>query len=218
MLRWAVVTIWWIFVTQWFFGPPIIDRGFLLTGGQCELVEEAEAGTVDMDKARQFLTGVACKAVGGKWRGGHDISGHVFLLVLGSMFLLQEVIHVTIRSPGTKDERTVIMHDGAIKSADVEADRTIAVTSEGSRWTLATKVVLGVVGLSLYMLLMTAAYFHTWFEKVCLEYLSVNAMLNCIPVYGIGRSSEWHIFGVFLASAGTCSQKNYWNAGSIEVI
>jgi hypothetical protein len=170
-LRWAMVTIWWIFVTQWFFGPAIIDRGFLLTGGQCELVEQAEARNVEMDPARQFLTGVACKAVGGKWSGGHDISGHVFLLVLGSMFLLQEVLHVTLRSPAARDERTVFMHDGAIKSADVETHHSSGVLTEGSRWTLGAKIVLAVVGLSLYMLLMTAAYFHTWFEKVSRAYL-----------------------------------------------
>lgn len=172
-LRWAIVTVWWIFVTQWFFGPAIIDRGFLLTGGQCQLLEQAEVGKVDMDNTRQFLTGVACKAVGGKWSGGHDISGHVFLLVLGSMFLLQEIIHVTLRSPTTKDERTIFMSDGAIKSADVETQPSAEVVSDGPRWTLGAKVVVGVVLLSLYMLLMTAAYFHTWFEKVSLQYLSL---------------------------------------------
>jgi len=160
-LRWGIVTIWWIFVTQWFFGPAIIDRGFLLTGGQCELVEQADAGHVEMDNARQFFTGVACKAVGGKWKGGHDISGHVFLLVLGSMFLFEEVLHVALRSTKSKEERTIYMLDGAVKSADIEATPG---GREGS-WTLGAKVVVGVAGLSLYMLLMTAAYFHTWFEK-----------------------------------------------------
>jgi len=156
------VTLWWIFVTQWFFGPAIIDRGFTLTGGQCDLVEMAEAGRVDMDDTRQFVTGVACKAVGGTWKGGHDISGHVFLLVLGSMFLFEEVLHVVYRSAKNKQERTVYMMDGAVKSAEIEARREV---DGNGQWTLGSKVVLGVGGLSLYMLLMTAAYFHTWFEK-----------------------------------------------------
>lgn len=121
----------------------------------------AEQGKVNMDDARKFVTGVACKAVGGKWKGGHDISGHVFLLVLGSMFLFEEVLHVVYRSVRNKQERTVYMMDGAVKSAEVEAR-----DAEGpGQWTLGAKVVLGVGGLSLYMLLMTAAYFHTWFEK-----------------------------------------------------
>lgn len=171
-IRWGIVTIWWIFVTQWFFGPPIIDRGFTLTGGQCELVKEAEEGNLVMDETRQFVTGMACKAVGGKWKGGHDISGHVFLLVLGSMFLLEEVLHVVLRSARTKEERTILMNDGAVKSAEVEAQIPSGDTLGSSgQWDLGVKVVLGVAGLSLWMLLMTAAYFHTWFEKVLTLFL-----------------------------------------------
>ncbi|CZS93435.1 probable SCS3 Inositol phospholipid synthesis protein [Rhynchosporium graminicola] len=164
LLRYSIVTLWWVFVTQWFFGPAIIDRGFTLTGGQCELVEAADAGHLEMDTTRQFVTGVACKAVGGKWSGGHDISGHVFLLVLGSMFLFEEVFHVVLRAGGAKEERTIIMNDGAVKSADVEARLEKGVDSS-SEWTLAARTVLGIGALCLYMLLMTAAYFHTWFEK-----------------------------------------------------
>jgi hypothetical protein len=166
-IRWAIVTLWWIFVTQWFFGPAIIDRGFTLTGGQCELVDKAEKGDFEMDDARQFITGMACKAVGGKWKGGHDISGHVFLLVLGSMFLLEEVLHVILRSAQVQEERTILMSDGAVKNAEVEAHGSTgeAVGNVG-QWSFSVKIVLGVAGLSLWMLLMTAAYFHTWFEKV----------------------------------------------------
>jgi len=167
VVRWLLVTVWWIFITQWFFGPAIIDRGFLITGGQCELVEDAEAGNVNMGKTRQFVTGVACKSVGGKWKGGHDISGHVFLLVLGSMFLLQEVLHVVLRSARAREERTVFMSDGAVKSAEVEAQIELnSGIEELGEWTLGVKIVLGVAGLSLYMLLITAAYFHTAFEKL----------------------------------------------------
>jgi hypothetical protein len=177
-IRHAMVSLWWYFTTQWFFGPAIIDRGFRLTGGQCELVEAAEAGKVDMESGRQFVTGVACKAVGGKWRGGHDISGHVFLLVLGSMFLLEEVLHVVLKFTRAKEQRTVYMADGAVKSADVETDRHSDLQGEArGQWTLGAKVALGVAGLSLYMLLMTAAYFHTWFEKVSRPYYLVNTDL-----------------------------------------
>ncbi|KAH6681609.1 inositol phospholipid synthesis and fat-storage-inducing TM-domain-containing protein [Halenospora varia] len=135
-VRWGIVTVWWIFVTQWFFGPAIIDRGFTLTGGQCELVREAEAGNVLMDEARQFVTGVACKAVGGKWKGGHDISGHVFLLVLGSMFLFEEVLYVVWRAGRGKEERTIVMDDGAVKSAEVEKGVEGEGEQGGGRWGL----------------------------------------------------------------------------------
>ena len=36
---------------------------------------------------------------------------------------------------------------------------------DGGRWGLGA--VLGVMGMSWWMLLMTATFFHTWFEKVC---------------------------------------------------
>lgn len=118
-----------------------------------------------MDDTRQFVTGVACKAVGGRWKGGHDISGHVFLLVLGSMFLFEEVLHITMKTTKAKEERTIFMNDGAVKSAEVEAEAESGSTTQ-DQWTLGAKIVLGVGALSVYMLLMTAAYFHTWFEKV----------------------------------------------------
>jgi len=163
LFRYSIVTAWWILVTQWCFGPAIIDRGFTLTGGQCELAEQAGAGNADMDKTRLFVTGVACKAVGGRWKGGHDISGHVFLLVLGSMFLFEEVFHVVLKAGGAKEERTIVMNDGAIKSAEVEGQLEKGTTTS---WTFGARIVLGIGALCLYMLLMTAAYFHTWFEKV----------------------------------------------------
>jgi len=153
-------------VTQWFFGPAIIDRGFVLTGGQCELVEQAEAGHIDMDGTRQFATGMACKSVGGQWAGGHDISGHVFLLVLGSMFLFEEVLHVVWKAGRGKEERTIYMNDGAVKSAEVESQSVDMVAQQSGQWTIGARAVLGVGTLSVYMLLMTAAYFHTWFEKL----------------------------------------------------
>ena len=171
-VRWGVVTTWWVFVTQWFFGPAIIDRGFRWSGGKCEVAVQAmEEGGGDVG---DFVTSTACKAAGGRWSGGHDISGHVFLLVLGSFFLIQEVGWVTARwARYLEDERTVVMHDGAVKGAGTDVSHGQRRTSEppvvdkiGDALGKGGKFVLGVVALSGWMLLMTAIYFHTWFEKV----------------------------------------------------
>lgn len=171
-VRWAAVTSWWIFVTQWFFGPALIDRGFRWTGGKCEVAEEVlsqgDAGRVEV------LTAAACKTAGGSWRGGHDVSGHVFLLVLGSFFLMQEAGWVVARwARWLGEERCVVMHDGAVKGALVEADNRTDRQEEGTvpktplevlgRGGMLVAVVVGLCG---WMLLMTAIYFHTWFEKV----------------------------------------------------
>ncbi|KAF5021472.1 hypothetical protein F66182_6493 [Fusarium sp. NRRL 66182] len=163
-LRWAIVTGTWFLVTQWCFGPALIDRGFRWTGGRCELARrEIEFGD---NSVGDKVTAVACKAAGGKWKGGHDISGHVFLLTLGTAFLMQEVGWAVLRWSGKLDEeRCVVMNDGALKSANVESDTSIGEGAEEPALGLGGKFAVGVMGLSLWMLLMTAIYFHTWFEK-----------------------------------------------------
>ncbi|OBT61395.1 hypothetical protein VE03_09258 [Pseudogymnoascus sp. 23342-1-I1] len=163
-LRWGIVTLWWVFVTQWFFGPAIIDRGFLLTGGACELKSMIESGEMHADLAERFVTSLACKAGGGTWSGGHDISGHVFLLVLGSIFLFQEVLYVVLRAAKGREERVVLLQNGEVKGADSESGAERADTQNvitASPWDFGVKIALGVGALSIWMLLMTAAYFHT---------------------------------------------------------
>lgn len=109
---------------------------------------------------------MACKAVGGKWLGGHDISGHVFLLVLGSVFLLEEVYHVLSRERLVKEERIIVMGDGAVKSAEEEAEGDDGAMASEEGWPWGVQVAVGVSGLSVFMLAMTAIYFHTWVEKL----------------------------------------------------
>ncbi|KAI0887179.1 inositol phospholipid synthesis and fat-storage-inducing TM-domain-containing protein [Annulohypoxylon maeteangense] len=181
-VRWGLVTAWWVLVTQWCFGPPIIDRGFRFTGGKCDgAVEAVGEGNAD---AGELFTAVACKAAGGRWSGGHDISGHVFLLVLGSCFLVQEVGWVVYRAgrAGGVEERCVVMPDGAVKGAGVEAERSGA--REERALGFGGRFVVVVVGLCLWMLLMTAIYFHTWFEKF--TGLLVAAM-GIYPIYILPR-------------------------------
>ncbi|KAJ4169830.1 hypothetical protein NW754_005977 [Fusarium falciforme] len=162
VLRWAAVTTIWILVTQWCFGLALIDRGFRWSGGRCELARrEIEMGDSGLG---EMVTSVACKAAGGKWKGGHDISGHVFLLSLGTAFLMQEVGWAVGRWLGQDEERCVVMSDGALKSANVEAQTSQERVEEPSLG-VGGKFAVGVMGLSVWMLLMTAIYFHTWFEK-----------------------------------------------------
>ena len=106
VLRYALVTAAWFVTTQRFFGPPIIDRAFVLTGGKCERVLKSGPATTMVpggdglakekdntwDEFKNIMTGAACKAAGGAWKGGHDVSGHVFMLVLASAFLAFEAL------------------------------------------------------------------------------------------------------------------------------
>ena len=155
-----MVTVWWMLVTQWCFGPALIDRGFRITGGACELAAKYEG----QGGKREFVTSQACKQVGGEWKGGHDISGHVFILVLGSAFLALELLPVLARRSGMKEERKVVRKSGEVQGLEAEV-----IEEEGPEGKVGTIVPFIVVGLSWWMLLMTAAYFHTWFEKVRLN-------------------------------------------------
>lgn len=157
LARYAMVTLWWTLVTQWCFGPPLIDRGFRITGGACELAAKYEG----QGGKREFFTSQACKQVGGVWKGGHDISGHVFILVLGSAFLALELLPVLAERRGLKDERKVVRKSGELAGPEVEVNE-----EERAEGKFGTIVPFVVIGLSWWMLLMTAAYFHTWFEKV----------------------------------------------------
>ncbi|MCJ1284324.1 hypothetical protein MMC26_003655 [Xylographa opegraphella] len=169
-VRYMLVTAWWVLVTQWFFGPGLVDRSFLWTGGQCELVR-TEEGRDGMSETRQFVTGAACKLAGGSWKGGHDISGHVFLLVLGSAFLWLEILPVVMRHAGFREQRLIVHEDGGVRSAEAEVRTAVAKEDRGEgegevEAETGVSVPVVVAGLSWWMLLMTAAYFHTWFEKV----------------------------------------------------
>ena len=157
-----------------------MDRGFRVSGGACVLAGAME-GT---GGAGKFVTGQACKAVGGQWRGGHDISGHVFILVLGSLFLSLEVLPVLVRGKGGREERVVVGRDGRVGGAEREAVGEEGEEGEGE-WRVGVWAPMVVAGLSWWMLLMTAAYFHTWFEKVTWPF-SPSFFLS-------SRSAHWHI-------------------------
>jgi len=188
-LRWSLATLFWYATTQWFFGAPLIDRGFVLSGGACDGAER-EAVLADSPSVKALVTHAACSVAGGKWRGGYDMSGHVFLLVVGSGMLWLEMLPVLL--PAWREfgaGRVVRMADGrvvrvgsaaatlaashtAVPSTDpVEAVQRVVSAEMQSRQrsaqikSTATYLALGVALLSLWMLLMTSAFFHTWSEK-----------------------------------------------------
>ncbi len=168
LLRYSLITTWWAIVTRWFFGPGLIDRLFLWTGGACQ----ADAG---------IASAAACKAIGGTWLGGHDLSGHVFMLVLSSVFLWQEVLYVALRSAGVEEQRTVASGVVAedIKSAETERpvpDPRQLGQQPGFQWGLRLTALMA--ALSWWMLLTTAIYFHTWFEKVYIMSYFVSSLVS----------------------------------------
>ncbi|KAF9915024.1 hypothetical protein BX616_007086 [Lobosporangium transversale] len=77
LFRWGLATLYWWLISQWFFGPGLFDRFFVLTGGTC---------SVDGHWSQYN-----CRRQGGHWSGGIDISGHMFLLSHACLFLMEEL-------------------------------------------------------------------------------------------------------------------------------
>ncbi|KAJ1877147.1 hypothetical protein LPJ66_012165 [Kickxella alabastrina] len=71
-------------MTQWCFGPSLFDRFFVRTGGLCSLPN----GPKQLAPSSMQV----CRSAGGRWLGGHDISGHCFLLIHSALFLFEEVL------------------------------------------------------------------------------------------------------------------------------
>lgn len=230
-IRWGVVTAWWVFVTQWFFGPAIIDRGFRISGGGCE-----DSFGTKLEQGEGFkglVSAAACKAAGGRWSGGHDISGHVFLLVLGSAFLLQEVGWVAGRwARYVREERTVVMADGAVKGAALEKDRkgkkhleeeSVARTA-GDALGHGGRFAVLIMGMSGWMLLMTAIYFHTWFEKVSWDFCAeckflfdmCANMVDESKAYWTSRRPVWIIRHLHSPESRSGAEKHCWIARNLS--
>ena len=162
--RYTLATTAWYLMTQWFFGPPVIDRSFVITGGGCERVvsgvagaAQAATGAGEVAALETVFTAAACKAAGGKWAGGHDVSGHVFMLVVVTGVLCCEGVGVA----GSFLGRALSL---SVSEEGNEKDNEGG--EKGRVWAL--RFVVAVAGLGWWMLFMTAIWFHTWLEKVCL--------------------------------------------------
>ena len=171
-LRYVLATATWYLMTQWFFGPPIIDRSFVVTGGKCEKVlnkvgEAAAEPTSSPVQLETLFTAAACKAAGGAWNGGHDISGHIFMLVLSTAILAFEAIGAGALGSFPNAVRTEGEMTRERKASDPEAPQSRNEDdAPGVVKTWSVRLVWGVVGLGWWMLFMTAIWFHTWLEKV----------------------------------------------------
>ncbi|KIW25033.1 uncharacterized protein PV07_10706 [Cladophialophora immunda] len=166
-LRYGLVTISWFLTTQWCFGPALVDRSFTITGGHCEPQLINTTGLKEAMDMTTIASGPACKAAGGEWRGGHDISGHVFMLALSSAFLLYEIYiadresaHPSV-SPRAAAAVAHDMTEEERKAVGGWESESVAMVRIWSRYFLYAVVVL-----DFWMLMMTAIWFHTWTEKL----------------------------------------------------
>ncbi|KAK9365987.1 inositol phospholipid synthesis and fat-storage-inducing TM-domain-containing protein [Lipomyces kononenkoae] len=108
-IRYTLATLWWFLFTQWFFGAPIMDRVFIGTGGKC-FVNDPETESGQERQVHDSWSSFGCRHVNGEWAGGHDISGHCFLLTHASLFLWYELLPVIMeRGPLLRQINTKIV-------------------------------------------------------------------------------------------------------------
>ncbi|ODV71229.1 Scs3p CYBJADRAFT_169627 [Cyberlindnera jadinii NRRL Y-1542] len=153
LLRILGGTAWWVVFTQWFFGLPLMDRIFLMTGGGCNY----ESFEIDIEQD-VVIGSLMCRKMKGTWIGGHDPSGHVFLLVLSSLIMWFELL-----------ERGTLLTD-LTKFRDAVQRSSVApygqITSCLRALTHSTMLLLGLLWLWWFMLLMTSTYYHYFSEKI----------------------------------------------------
>lgn len=119
---------------------PVLEHDHCLSGSEARKTLKAQlAGSVLSGNAPDYSTSPAY------WQGGHDISGHTFMLVHASLFLLQEIapFFSALWQPRQSQQ--------GIKDS----------------WRRgAVMVVAGLMALWWAMLLATSVYFHTPIEKL----------------------------------------------------
>ncbi|KIJ40982.1 hypothetical protein M422DRAFT_75706 [Sphaerobolus stellatus SS14] len=162
-LKWGLGTaVWGVFVS-WFFGPGLIERFAVVSGGEC--VVTLPSGSSDQSPGVLAVPAEYCYQhtiispqthpalfttsllanVGDSWTGrarlykGHDVSGHIFLLTMATLFLHDQLVPAWRLLAGNR--RTSVPYKVAVTAATA------------------------LLGLWLSMCFATSVYWHTPFEK-----------------------------------------------------
>lgn len=174
VMNYVVITLWWILFTQWCFGLPIMDKVFVATGGKCIDVEKGkvmqkmaslshafvESGVEGIVESNR-ITSKTCRQLRGNWTGGHDPSGHVFILIHASLYMFFEI------SPYWISWKQFINKFVRLNSSWKD-DSLVIKGNKLGRFLINNPVVIVMmlIGLWWFMLLMTNIYFHSIGEKL----------------------------------------------------
>ncbi|KAK6199410.1 inositol phospholipid synthesis and fat-storage-inducing TM-domain-containing protein [Scheffersomyces amazonensis] len=172
IIRFVLVTIWWIFFTQWCFGLPIMDKIFILTGGKCviehkdvvhkhshliQFFQEIENGFES-----SIISSYSCRKLRGNWEGGHDPSGHVFLMIHSSLYLFLETL------PYWKSWTHLINEVKNVINKLKTSNKSVPEKVVDILYFIIDNphvVIIQLISLWWFMLFMTNIYFHSLGEK-----------------------------------------------------
>lgn len=174
VLRYLVATAAWLLFANWFFGPPLTERILTATGAVCVLGTDAGQPTVEnlYCHSRKPLTSSthpalfpsssssssSSKAFRAMWKGGHDISGHTFIMVLSSLLLLEDIAPYLANLASTSAIGRKLFPPTAGRAQLKALNTTPGKVAIGAT--------LALLALWSWMLLNTAIYFHTPQEKI----------------------------------------------------
>lgn len=168
--RFLLASLYWFYLTQatWFgtrLGPSITHRILRYSGAVCvpsaiahdPLAPRAAGGalhggadgvkSMHLDGPGDIQSGMVCTGARGEyWRGGHDVSGHAFMMVHCSLFLFELILPLL-------PTLFPILFTGP----KIKAHTGVKVVAYGA---------VAMIGLSWWMLLMTNLFFHSPTEKL----------------------------------------------------
>lgn len=160
--RYILAALYWYYLTQrsWFgVSFPSISKTILMKTGATCVPSAISSDASGRPSFEGTPTGVCIGAAGEYWRGGHDVSGHTFMLVHSTLFLYQLIApSLPLVFPKAFVRRGVT--GGSTSTYEpqaVEAPMPIKITVYAT---------LGLMGIWWWMLLMTSLFFHSPAEKL----------------------------------------------------
>ncbi|GAA5969081.1 hypothetical protein JCM3765_003431 [Sporobolomyces pararoseus] len=149
--RYLLSSLFWFYLTQktWFgsrTGPSISSRILRQSGAICV------PSTLSSDSTLGGGGAAICTGAPGEyWKGGHDVSGHSFMMIHCSMFLF-ELVHPLLPS---------LLPKYFTSTSTRTQPRKLPLAVQTTAW-----FSIGVMGLCWWMLLMTSLFFHSPAEKL----------------------------------------------------
>lgn len=171
----AATGVWLIF-TSWFFGPAVLERLVASTGGEC--VVNLPSGAVITVPNEYCYTKSTVSALTHPslfpaslllpedgWHGrprlrrGHDVSGHIFLLTMSTLFLVDQ-LRTSFVSSARADRRWPPMH----------------------KWAVLVNALF--IAVAMFASYTTSVYFHTPIEKLTGYLLGVGGFaVTQLPIF-----------------------------------